>query len=1158
MPMRRFPFRRRWLLLLPALLIVLPLLLAWLLLPRWIEGRGMALASEALGRPVSVASAHFQPWRLGLVLEQLRVGPAPAGGEELLQVQRVDARLSWRSLIHLSPILGSLTVEQPVVRLARLDEEHTSVDDLLKRFAAKPSEPNQADGKEPDFALYNIRLLGGQVLLDDKLAGRQHKLEQLHLELPFISSLDTDEQVQVQPRLQGRLNGVAFGSEASLRPFDSRRDGSLDFHLAETDLLPYAVYLPKELPLQLQRGQLSLDLKLSFARPEKKTPQLTFSGIVSAKDWSLSQSGKDWLAWQQLQVKIAELQPLQRRVKLAGIELDGLNLQLRRDAQGRLQLPVPADPPKAAAAPPSGASWQLGLDQLALRKASLMWIDAAPAAQLQLEEVELKAKTLQWPLSDQAASFEFASRLKDAKLALKGQVSAQALKAEAELQAFALESLAAYLKPVSPLTLRGSLSSRAALQWDQPMDPASTPVLRLSDLQLDKLQAGPDLNLVRLSLDQAEITPAKHQIQLGQLRLQQPRVALQRGGEGGWNYEQWLPSSAEEKPSGPSSPWQLQLAGLALEEGQVELKDASTPRPVHLVASEMSAKLQDLAWGKPSASNAQLSLKLGAVRDGRAKVDENGKLRWTGRLSLPEPQLAGRLVVEHLPLGGISPYLEQQLGLRLQRADASWQGDVELAGPRLKLAGDLQLADLLLRMARGENREELLSWRGLNLSGLKLAMAPDEATRVAVAETRLDEFFARLDIAPDGQFNLRGLNQPANANANTNAGATPPAQAPAKSLQYQLGPVLLSNGRIDFSDRFIRPNYNARLSELSGSVGALASDKAEMAAVELHGKVAGTGKLEIGGRFKPSPLALDIKAQASEIELAPLSPYAGKYAGYAIERGKLSTKLEYQIAPGGKLQANNQVILNQLQFGDKVDSPDATSLPVKFALALLKDRDGVIDINLPISGSIDDPEFSVGGLVWRLFLNLVGKALTSPFSLLAGGGHEDASSLALQPGSSELGSEGMAKLDKLAKALIDRPQLRLNITGSASLETERNALLTLRLEQALSAERQREQRRDAKAQPSRDQVLRTLYQRTDLKTRPRNLVGLLKDLPPAEMEKLLLASYVVDAETARQLALARAVLVRDALIARGVHNERLFLAAPKVGEPQVELALEAP
>ena len=523
--MRRPTIRRRWLLL-PVLLIVLPLLLAWLLLPRWIEGRGMAIASEALGRAVSVQAATFQPWRLGLTLEQLRVGPAPTGGEDLLQIQCIDARLSWRSLLHLSPVVGSLSIEQPLLRLSRLDAERTSVDDLIKRFAAKPDEPAT---KEPDFALYNIRLLGGQVLLDDKAVGRQHKLEHLDLDLPFISSLDTDEQVQVQPRLQGKLNGVSFGSQASLRPFDPRHDGSLDFRLAETDLLPYAVYLPKDLPIQFLRGKLGAELKLSFARPEKKKPQLTLSGTVTASNWALSQAGKDWLAWQRVQLSIAELQPLQRRLRFAGIELDGLALQLRRDAQGRLQLPA-SEPAKTVPAP--GAPWQLIIDQFALRKSTLAWSDAAPVARLQLDDIELTAKGLQWPLAEPAASFELATRLKDAKLALKGQASAQTLRAEAQLQSLALESFAPYLKPLSPLALRGSLSSRAALQWDKPMDPASAPVLRLSELALDRLQAGPDLSLARISLDQAELSLAKRHIQLGSTASAAAAPGAQARGRG--------------------------------------------------------------------------------------------------------------------------------------------------------------------------------------------------------------------------------------------------------------------------------------------------------------------------------------------------------------------------------------------------------------------------------------------------------------------------------------------------------------------------------------------------------------------------------------------------------------------------------------------------
>ncbi|MDM4765116.1 DUF748 domain-containing protein [Pelomonas sp. SE-A7] len=1135
---------RRWLLVVAAV-ILLPLLLAWALLPGWIEKRGAQLASEALGRPVTIGAAHFQPWRLGLVLEALRIGPAPGGDEDLLQVQRIDTRVSWRSLIHLSPVLGSLSIEQPVLRVTQLDERHSSIDDLLKRFAAKPDEAPA--GKEPDFALYNIRLLGGQVLVDDRPAGCQHRLDQLDLELPFVSSLDTDEQVQVQPRLQGRLNGVAFGSQASLRPFDPRHDGSLDFKLAETDLQPYAVYLPKDLPLQLVRGKLSAEFKLTFSRPEKQAPQLDLSGQLRAADWALSQSGREALAWQGLQLGIAEFQPLQRKLRFGDIQIDGLALQLRRDARGQLQLPMPASPPVAASAP-AAAPWNLAIDKLSLRKASLALHDDSVATKLKLDPIELRLQSLKWPLVEQPARFELSMGLDKAQLSAKGELSKQALKADAQVQDFSLTSIEAYLKPVLPLKLSGKLNTAAAVQWEQPLEAGSAPQLSLRDLKLEQLKAGTELSLASLTLDQAEVLPAKQRVKAGQLRLAQPRATIKRAEQGGWNFEQWLPPAHDKAAAGNAAPWQLSLAGLSLEQGQVEVQDASMPRPVHLVASEVGIKLQELAWGQPASSPLQVALKLGSVREGRAKVDESGRLRWNGRVELPQAKLAGRLQIEHLPLGGISPYVEQQMGVRLQRADASWQGDVEVEGPKIQLSGDLQLNDLLLRLARGESREELLSWRSLDLKKLRLALAPNEAPRLAVAESELAEFFARLDIDPQGHFNLRGVQQP------EKAGAAAPGPAP----QYQLGPIKLSGGKVDFSDRFIRPNYNARLSELEGRIGALSSDSQQMSTVELHGKVAGTGRLEIGGQVAISPLALDIKAQASEIELAPLSPYAGKYAGYAIERGKLSTKLEYKIAPGGQLQANNQVILNQLTFGDKVDSPEATSLPVKFALALLKDRDGVIDINLPVSGSINDPEFSVGGLVWRLFLNLIGKALTSPFSLLAGGGHEDSSVLAMAQGASELGADGMGKLDKLAKALNDRPQLRLSIIGSSSLDSEREALKQGKLNQAIEAERQREQRRDASAKPGREQLLRSVYLRSELKTRPRNLVGLLKELPAAEMEKLLLDSYSIDAEAARQLALARAVLVRDALIARGVPNERLFLAAPKSGAPQVELALEAP
>ena len=337
-------------------------------------------------------------------------------------------------------------------------------------------------------------------------------------------------------------------------------------------------------------------------------------------------------------------------------------------------------------------------------------------------------------------------------------------------------------------------------------------------------------------------------------------------------------------------------------------------------------------------------------------------------------------------------------------------------------------------------------------------------------------------------------------------------------------------------------------------------------------------QLEIDGQLNPSgsPLAMDVRANATDIELAPLSPYAAKYAGYEIERGKLSTKVHYRIDTGGTLQAENQVILNQLEFGRAVESPDATKLPVRLAVALLKDSHGVIDVNLPISGSINDPQFSVGGIVIKLIVNLLGKALTAPFSLFAGSGGTDLSQLACAPGAPTV--QDATQLDTLGKMMQDRPGLTLTITGTADLDNERVAIENRALEAAIQREQRRELRRkdlgNAKADAAdlpplsaaeHDRLLKIVYDAAKLPNKPRNVIGMAKDIPADQMRTLLLPSYAVDAQAVRDLALQRSVGVRDALVARGISSSRLFLAAPQPAaegdatawQPHVELKLGA-
>ena len=438
-------------------------------------------------------------------------------------------------------------------------------------------------------------------------------------------------------------------------------------------------------------------------------------------------------------------------------------------------------------------------------------------------------------------------------------------------------------------------------------------------------------------------------------------------------------------------------------------------------------RLQLAARLAPGQASAQ------ALTDaGRPAQDTGaGLIDWQGRIGLAPVHADGRLTLRRLPLHLLAPYAGDALPVLLQHAEAGFQGQVQ-ARATGGAAGNAPAN------ATDASGVDLLSWQSLALGGLQFTQPTQGRPTLAVAQADLRDFYSRLVITEQGRFNLQDVAAAAPAAPAVSASAALPAPAAASApggppadpaglpIDLTLGGIALHNGRIDFSDRFVRHHYSAKLTDLQGSIGVLRSGSREMASISLRGRAADSAALDISGRINPTvqPLALDIRARATDLDLAPLSPYAGKYAGYAIERGKLSMDVAYKVAEDGQLQASNQVILHQLTFGERVESPSATRLPVLLAVALLKDRNGVIDINLPVSGSVSDPQFSVGGIVWKLVLNLIGKALTAPPSLLSGGGADDLSLLEFVPGSAQLADSAAKNLAGVADPAVERDALQ--------------------------------------------------------------------------------------------------------------------------------------
>lgn len=689
-------------------------------------------------------------------------------------------------------------------------------------------------------------------------------------------------------------------------------------------------------------------------------------------------------------------------------------------------------------------------------------------------------------------------------------------------------------------------------------------------------------------------------------------------------------SAAAHKPA--DKPWSVELSSIAVKDANLQYLDEATPRKVAFKLQGVDARVEQFAPLSPKAKPSKVSL-AGRIATGRAepgRVLFDGTvglepLSAAGRINLTqvpvhafEPYVADQLPLRLLradaSFRGQLDFMQSPKG-----PVVSVKGDAGLDDVRVKaLAANAKKAqDAAEKVANGANEaaaeeqksskvarggprgvlidgDDLLNWKTLSLRGVDVRMEPAQRMHVKVSETALSDFYARLVVQENGKLNLQDLGNDdpgaaAPAPASTGGAkpatpaATPAATAPAAPVTpatgpiIDLGPITLAGGTVKFSDHFIKPNYSADLSELAGRIGGFSSEPAAagqppaLADLELRGKAEGTASLEITGKLNPlvKPLALSIHGKVRDLELPPLSPYSVKYAGHGIERGKMSVDVQYDVQPNGQLTATNKLVLNQLAFGDEVKGAPA-SLPVKLAVALLADRDGVIDLDLPISGSLNDPQFSLGPVILKVIGNLIMKAITSPFALLSSafGGGSEASQVAFAPGSSVLSSEAMAQLDKVAKALQDRPALQMTVVGEAEMEAERDGWRKARIDDMVLAQKRRQAIRaggkadtvEAVSPQEYLELLKEVYRRADIK-KPRNMVGIAKDLPQSEMETLLLTSIDVPDNAMRELALARGVAVRDYLASRGVKLERLFLGNIKTEgldkdwKPRAELKL---
>ncbi|MDV6343003.1 DUF748 domain-containing protein [Nitrosomonas sp. Is37] len=600
-----------------------------------------------------------------------------------------------------------------------------------------------------------------------------------------------------------------------------------------------------------------------------------------------------------------------------------------------------------------------------------------------------------------------------------------------------------------------------------------------------------------------------------------------------------------------SKAWTTQIGQVKLNAASVRFEDHTLAKivPMNIDSLNLVINNIDLSGIKP------LDLVLQATINHRGSIDTRGTLAWaplTTNLAFDFKD------VDLVPLQG---WASDRFNTLLSQGDFSFQGNIKASGEPLKIAlnGKGQLTNFNILDKNKASR--LLRWKNIDLTGVQFISEP---LRVDIASVDLTDFYARVTLLPNKQLNLHSLARqedptpiPASISTGSVSQTVPVVPADNAPLPVYIDKIVLRNGDINFADQFIKPNYRANLTRLKGQIGPLHPDKSGK--IDIQGLFDRSAPLHISGMIDPfsGQLSLDIVSTVTGIDLPTFSPYSGRYIGYVIEKGKLSLDVNYHIEKG-ELKAKNKIFLDQLVLGDKTDSPEAVSLPLHLAISLLKNRHGEIDIRLPLKGSINDPEFSLTGIIWTAFVNLITKAVTAPFTLLGSlfNDGEELSEINFPSGYATLQSEAEKRLQTLSTALLDRPALKLEITGFADPINDQEELKRALLDRRIKAQKLSASVKEGQTIGSLEEIelnekeytqyLTRVYKETDFK-KPKNIIGLTKSLPVGEMEQLILANTTISDDELHELAEQRASTVLYWLIEQGgIPSERVFVLGTKV------------
>ena len=666
----------------------------------------------------------------------------------------------------------------------------------------------------------------------------------------------------------------------------------------------------------------------------------------------------------------------------------------------------------------------------------------------------------------------------------------------------------------------------------------------------------PLINLPDLAINGANLNLVKQQVDIAQLQAKAAQFHAWLAQDGQLNYLGLIteknaslktpptPAPVKAKTTAPS--WGITLADLDLQNFQFDMQDKTHAKPVDLQLSGINFKAQHLS----NQPGQKLPFTL------KTKINSTGSLDVKGQAVLEPLKADLQATLANLGLKTFQTYLNDYARVDIIDGALNTTAKVSLNKPTTKAALDFQVkANINIKELVTRDQllnKDLVKWQSVKFDNIDFDSTP---LKINIGNILLQEPYARVTIKKDHTLNFADIivKQPTPL-----AEAKPVKVTKSAPPQFKIAAVTIANGTSDFSDYSLIMPFVVQLNELNGSVNGFSSAQKQLASFNMDGKVFDLSPMEMEAKFNPDFSVLDVGMHFKGMPLPFVSPYMVEFAGYKIEKGKMSLDLLYKISDR-KLDAQNNLVLDQLTLGDKVENPKATSLPLKLAIALLKDSDGKININLPVTGSLDDPQFSVTALVFDAFVHILTKAISSPFKALgalAAGGDGDPSQVVFKEGSNAVSDAEQAKLLQVAKILIDKPELSVEIKGNAYTKQDWPALQDDALVDQLKAKKAAELSAKGKKQlaeyvelsdDDRKRLVADMYIKKFPQMAKRSLFGtpqlVNSDKDFNTVAKNQLESIIPpDNQRLGTLALTRARNIAQTLIQKGkIPQERIFI-----------------